>query len=69
MVFGAPSFPLISFKVQYKNNVNAGTAVMIITGKGQYKGKIVNTFNIGKVDLNKKEAAENIQWWSPWALS
>lgn len=48
------------YKVQYKNNVNAGTAVMIITGKGQYKGKIVNTFNIGKVDLNKKEAAENI---------
>ena len=48
------------YKVQYKNNVNAGTAVMIITGKGKYKGKIVNTFNIGRVDLNKKELAENI---------
>lgn len=48
------------YKVQYQNNVNAGTAVMIITGKGQYKGKIVSTFNIGKVDLNKKESAEDI---------
>ena len=48
------------YKVQYKNNINAGTAMMTITGKGQYKGKIVSTFNIGKVDLNKKEAIEDI---------
>ncbi|MDE6364017.1 MAG: InlB B-repeat-containing protein, partial [Lachnospiraceae bacterium] len=48
------------YKVQYQNNTNAGTAVMIITGKGKYKGKIVNTFNIGKADINKYQAAENI---------
>ncbi|MDE5718815.1 MAG: InlB B-repeat-containing protein, partial [Lachnospiraceae bacterium] len=48
------------YKVQYKNNVNAGTAAMIITGKGQYKGKIVSTFNIGKVDVHKKELAEDV---------
>ena len=48
------------YKVQYKNNINAGTAMMTITGKGKYKGKIVSTFNIGKVDLNKKESAEDI---------
>ena len=33
---------------------------MIITGKGKYKGKIVGTFNIGKVDLNKKELTEDV---------
>ncbi len=48
------------YKVQYQNNVNVGTAIMIITGKGQYKGKIVSTFNIGKVDINKTAPAENI---------
>ncbi|MDE6607103.1 MAG: hypothetical protein K2K54_05015, partial [Lachnospiraceae bacterium] len=34
--------------------------VMIITGKGKYKGKIVTTFNISKVDISKTAAAENI---------
>ena len=47
------------YKVQYQNNTNAGTAVMTITGKGQYKGKIIRTFNIGKVDVNKYIAQEN----------
>ncbi len=46
------------YKVQYQNNTNAGTAVMIITGKGKYKGKIVGTFNIGKVDINNTEETD-----------
>ncbi len=46
------------YKVKYQNNTNAGTAVMIITGKGQYKGKIVGTFNIGKVDINNTEETD-----------
>ena len=34
------------YKVQYKNNTTAGTALVIITGKGQYKGKVVKSFTI-----------------------
>lgn len=34
------------YKVQYKNNTKAGTALVIITGKGQYKGKVVKSFTI-----------------------
>ncbi len=34
------------YKVQYRNNVNAGTAYVIVTGKGQYQGKTVVTFEI-----------------------
>ena len=34
------------YKVQYQNNINAGTAYMIVTGKGSYKGKVVVPFTI-----------------------
>ncbi len=47
------------YKVQYQNNINVGTAVMIITGKGQYKGKFVGTFTINKVDVNKRIATDS----------
>ena len=36
------------YKVTYENNVNAGTAKVIITGMGAYKGQIVKTFTISK---------------------
>ena len=48
------------YKVQYQNNTNAGTAVMVITGKGKYKGKFAGTFNIGRVDVNKYKVVEGI---------
>lgn len=34
------------YKVQYQNNINAGTAFVIVTGKGAYKGKVVKPFAI-----------------------
>ncbi len=34
------------YKVQYQNNKNAGTACVVVTGKGAYKGKVVKTFEI-----------------------
>jgi hypothetical protein len=34
------------FTVAYKNNVDPGTATLIITGIGKYTGEIVTTFNI-----------------------
>ena len=38
------------YTVVYKNNVKAGTATVTITGKGNYKGKIVKTFEIKPLD-------------------
>lgn len=37
------------YKVQFQNNTNAGTAFVIVTGKGAYKGKIVKPFGIKPV--------------------
>ncbi|MDE7267328.1 MAG: hypothetical protein K2N89_07685, partial [Lachnospiraceae bacterium] len=34
------------YKVQYQNNKDAGTAYVIVTGKGTYKGKAVVPFTI-----------------------
>lgn len=34
------------YKVSYQNNKNAGTAFVIITGKGGYTGKVVKSFEI-----------------------
>ena len=39
------------FTVKYKNNVNVGTATIIITGKGNFKGKTKTTFKIRKGDI------------------
>jgi hypothetical protein len=36
------------YTVGYKNNVEPGTAMLIITGTGKYTGEIVTTFNISK---------------------
>lgn len=37
------------YKVQYQNSTNAGTAFVIVTGKGAYKGKVVKEFVIKPV--------------------
>ena len=42
------------FDVAYKNNKNAGTADVIITGKGDYTGTIEKTFRILKAKQNMK---------------
>lgn len=34
------------YKVRYQNNVNAGTAYVIVTGKGAYRGEVVKPFEI-----------------------
>lgn len=36
----------VDYSITYKNNVNAGKAQVVITGKGGYKGTIVKTFSI-----------------------
>ena len=36
------------YKISYKNNVNVGTATIIITGKGYFGGSVTRTFKIKK---------------------
>jgi hypothetical protein len=48
---GKPTVELVftkDFTVSYKNNINVGTANIIIHGKGKYKGQKILTFNIEK---------------------
>lgn len=41
------------YKVRYQNNINAGTAYVIVTGKGAYKGEVIKTFEITALKANK----------------
>lgn len=51
------------YKLTYKNNINAGTATVTITGIGEYSGTIDMTFNIEKRTLTPVAATvENRQY-------
>lgn len=39
------------YSITYSNNINAGTAKVVITGKGNYKGSIEKTFKIDKLSI------------------
>lgn len=41
------------YTISYKNNTNAGTAQIIVTGKGNYTGKAVKEFTIEPIDLGR----------------
>ena len=41
------------YTVEYKNNVNVGTASIILTGKGNYTGIVTKTFKIIAKDISK----------------
>lgn len=40
------------YTVSYENNINAGTATVTVTGKGNFTGSANTTFTIAKADLN-----------------
>ena len=40
------------YRISYKNNTNAGTAQVIVTGKGNYTQKAVKTFTIEPIDIS-----------------
>ena len=48
------------YSIKYKNNVDAGVAKMIVTGKGNYKGRCIVDFTIYKIDLNEYCTAEDL---------
>ena len=47
------------YTVAYKNNTNAGTASVILTGKGKYTGSVTKTFSIAKANNAFKKATLN----------
>ncbi|MDE6025138.1 MAG: leucine-rich repeat protein [Lachnospiraceae bacterium] len=44
----------VDYTVSYSDNRNAGTAAVLISGKGEYAGKTTKYFNIQKADQNLK---------------
>ena len=56
------------YTVSYKNNINAGTASVTITGKGNYTGSVTKTFTINKA-VNKITAKNFIKTYSTKAQS
>ena len=45
------------YTITYKNNVNAGDATAVITGKGLYKGTVSYTYKIKPLNLNDKNSS------------
>ena len=41
----------VDFTASYKDNIDAGTATLIVTGIGSYEGEITGKFQIGTVDI------------------
>ena len=48
MGYGQTMVKNTDYTVTYADNVNAGTASVILTGKGNYTGTVTQTFSIGK---------------------
>lgn len=58
------------YSVGYKNNVNAGTATITVTGKGGYSGTVRETFKINKASLAKAAVTlPSVKVWTGWALT
>ena len=49
------------YSVSYKNNTNAGTATVTVTGKGNYTGTVSRTFTINKAEAVLKFASANVE--------
>ena len=53
------------YTVSYKNNINAGTAFVTITGKGKYSGTITKSFSIRPANFTKASvtlSASSFTW-------
>lgn len=47
------------YTLSYKNNVNAGTAQVTISGKGSLEGAVTKSFTIEKADISKSSISAN----------
>lgn len=50
VTLGGKLLPATAYSVSYKNNINAGSASVILTGKGNYTGTAVKKFTIAKAN-------------------
>ena len=57
------------YKAEYKNNVNAGKAEVIITGMGDYEGAVTNSFIIKKPVLKYRAYVQKKGWMTPWTTA
>ena len=53
------------YTLSYANNVNAGTATVTVTGKGNYTGSIPRTFSIAKLIVTPPTLASKTYTGSP----
>ena len=52
------------FTLEYKNNLNAGTASVIIKGMGEYDGKMTKTYQITTVEIDSVTLPQNEFYYS-----
>ncbi len=57
------------YTVAYSSNVNAGTATVTVTGKGNYTGVATGTFKIAAADASKASVKAADQAWTGKALT
>lgn len=53
------------YDISYENNVNAGTATITATGKGNYTGSASNTFTIDPIDIGNLDVSIGLQVLDP----
>ena len=58
-----------NYDVSYSNNINAGTATVIVTGKGNYSGTITKTFTINQTKINSAAVTVATQTYTGKALT
>ncbi|MBR4513309.1 MAG: hypothetical protein IKO61_00270 [Lachnospiraceae bacterium] len=58
----------LDYALSYKDNVNAGTATVTVTGMGNYSGELADIFTIKKPVL-KYRAYVQKKSWLPWSVA
>ena len=58
------------YTLSYRNNVNAGTATVVITGRGAYGGTQTKSFEINRKPItNASVTAPATKYWEGWGLT
>ncbi len=50
----------VDYTVEYKNNIDAGTATVVVTGINEYDGELVETFKINKASSRTSATVESL---------
>lgn len=63
---GEAKVPASGYSVSYRNNVKAGTATVVVRGKGNYKGSARATFSIVTPTARYTAHLQRIGWEGAW---